>query len=93
MPRSPSLPQVALLQRANPGKESPAWRIFDRAVTADEGRDGQQPRPIPADTWTELIDIVPAHHAFAIGLAAAGAGKSAAAAGARSGEQAAPATK
>jgi predicted negative regulator of RcsB-dependent stress response len=62
--------QVALLQRVTPVKELLAWRIFDHAVTADEGRYGQQPRAIPGQTWTELLDFISADDALGVGYAA-----------------------
>ena len=62
--------QVALLQRVTAVQEPPAWRIFDHAVTADEGRDDQQPRDIPAQTWAELLDFIAAEDALGVGYAA-----------------------
>jgi hypothetical protein len=65
----PVASQVALLQKSGSG-ENPAWRIFDHAVSADEGGDSGQPRPIPAETWSELIAMVPAWDAPGIGFSA-----------------------
>jgi tetratricopeptide (TPR) repeat protein len=67
---TPIASQVALLQRANPGKEPSAWIIFDHAVTADEGDSEYLPRPIPNEIWNELIDEVSADDAFYIGFSA-----------------------
>jgi hypothetical protein len=55
----PIASRVALLRQANPGQEPPTWIIFDHAVTADEGHSGYHPRPIPAETWAELTDLLP----------------------------------
>jgi tetratricopeptide (TPR) repeat protein len=66
----PIASQVALLQRANPGQEPSAWIIFDHAVTADEGHGEHLSRPIPAEMWSELTDVVSVDDAFYIGFSA-----------------------
>ena len=66
----PVASQVALLRRANPGQEPAAWIIFDHAVTADEGHDDNPPRPVPTETWADLIDVISERDAFAVGIAA-----------------------
>jgi hypothetical protein len=65
----PVASQVALLRRASPLQETPAWIVFDHAVTSDDTH-GSQYRPMPAETWSELIDVIPARDTFAVGLAA-----------------------
>ena len=65
----PVASQVALLRQASPPRETPAWIVFDHAVTSDEAH-GRQHRPMPAETWSELIDIIPIRDTFAVGLAA-----------------------
>lgn len=66
----PIASQVALLQRANPGQEPPAWIIFDHAVTSDEGHGEHLSRPIPTEIWSELTDTVSVDDAFYIGFSA-----------------------
>ena len=66
----PVTSQVALLRRANPGQQPPSWTVLDHAVTADEGHGDHPSRPIPAETWAELIDVIPAQDTFAVGMAA-----------------------
>ncbi len=66
----PVASQVALLRPASPAREPPAWIIFDHAVTADEGHEGHHPRPVPAETWAELIAVLPPQDTFAVGIAA-----------------------
>ena len=71
----PVTSQVALLRLAAPGQEPPAWLVFDHAVTADEG-DGGPRRAIPAAVWTELVDMLLADDALAVGKSAFLAGHS-----------------
>jgi tetratricopeptide (TPR) repeat protein len=66
----PVASQVALLRRASTGEISPGWIVFDHAVTADEGHGGYRPRLLPAETWKELISLIPVQDAFDVGLAA-----------------------
>ncbi len=66
----PVTSQVALLRRANPGEQPPSWTVLDHAVTADEGHRGHPPRPVPAETWVELIHVIPAQDTFEVGMAA-----------------------
>ncbi len=68
----PVASQVALLQQVD--SDRPAWRVLDHAVSADEGRGAHQPRSIPAETWTQLIQIVTGNDALRIGFAAASYG-------------------
>lgn len=65
----PVASQVALLRQASGPQDMPAWIIFDHAVTADEGQ-GSYHRPIPDAIWPELIGMIPARDAFAVGMAA-----------------------
>ena len=65
----PVASQVALLRHASSSHDIPAWIIFDHVVTADEGQ-GSHHRPIPDEIWSELIDMIPARDAFAVGMAA-----------------------
>ena len=66
----PVASQVALLRRTNPDGAPGAWRILDHAVTADEGGEEQPSRMIPAEAWTELIDMITGHDAIGVGFAA-----------------------
>jgi hypothetical protein len=54
----PVVSQVALLRRDNSGWVRPAWTVFDHAVSADDGYGGYHPRPVPAGTWTELVEML-----------------------------------
>jgi tetratricopeptide (TPR) repeat protein len=65
----PVASQVALLRPVNAQQETRAWTVFDHAVTSDDTQ-GSQHRSIPADTWSELIDILPSRDTPAVGLAA-----------------------
>jgi tetratricopeptide (TPR) repeat protein/type II secretory pathway pseudopilin PulG len=65
----PVASQVALLRPVSPPKEMPSWIVFDHAVTSDDTRSSQY-RPIPKETWDELIDIIPPRDTFAVGMAA-----------------------
>ena len=71
----PVTSQVALLRPASPRCEPPAWVAFDHAVTADDEGHGRQARPIPAETWTELVDMLPQQDLFPVGMAASAAGR------------------
>ena len=68
----PVTSQVALLRRTSSDHGELAWAIFDHAVTADEGHGGHRVRSIPSEMWAELIDIVPPHDSFGVGIAAYG---------------------
>jgi tetratricopeptide (TPR) repeat protein len=65
----PVASQIALLRLASPGWEPNAWTIFDHAVTADEGQDGER-RPIPAETWAELVEMLPIDDVLDVGFTA-----------------------
>jgi hypothetical protein len=65
----PVASQVALLRLASPPGQPNAWTIFDHAVTADEGQNGHQ-RPIPAETWDKLIELLPIGDALGVGFTA-----------------------
>jgi len=65
----PVASQVALLRLASPGWEPNAWTVFDHAVTADEGQDGER-RPIPAETWAELVEMLPIDDVLDVGFTA-----------------------
>ena len=65
----PVASQVALLRPVSPVSGPPAWTVFDHAMTSDDAH-GSQGRPIPADIWSELIDIIPTRDTFAVGLSA-----------------------
>ena len=65
----PVASQVALLRLASPGQEPNAWTVFDHAVTADEGHNGHQ-RPIPAETWAALIEMLPTFDVLGVGFTA-----------------------
>jgi Flp pilus assembly protein TadD len=65
----PVASQVALLRPANRGRGPQAWIVFDHAVAADEGYGGDL-RPLPANTWSELIDMLPPRDTFPVGMAA-----------------------
>ena len=47
-----------------------AWTVLDHAVTADDGDGDQSPRPIPADTWAEVIAMISPEDALGVGFAA-----------------------
>jgi len=64
----PVASQVALLRPVGPSQGMSRWIIFDYVVTADEG-DGSYDRPIPAELWNELIEIIPARDTLALGIA------------------------
>jgi tetratricopeptide (TPR) repeat protein len=66
----PVTSQVALLRRADPGQEPRTWTVLDHAVAADDGDGDQNPREIPAGTWSDLIAMISAEDAFGIGFAA-----------------------
>jgi tetratricopeptide (TPR) repeat protein len=66
----PVASQVALLRRANPGQEPPAWTVLDHVVAADDGDGDQSPRQIPASTWADLIATISTEDAFSAGFAA-----------------------
>ena len=74
----PVASQVALLRAASGGKVAKDWIVFDHAVTVDEGHGGPR-RPVPAETWAALIEILPPPDTFAVGMAAYAAGEKAAA--------------
>ena len=65
----PVASQVALLRPSRHGQEVPAWTVFDHAVTADEGQGGQF-RPIPAEAWAEIIDMLPPLDTFPVAMTA-----------------------
>jgi tetratricopeptide (TPR) repeat protein len=66
----PVASQVALLRPASRAGEKRAWTIFDYAVTADDSTGGGG-RPIPAETWSELIDVIPPEDCLSVGITAA----------------------
>jgi tetratricopeptide (TPR) repeat protein len=74
----PVASQVALLRQV-PNGVSPAWMVFDHAVTADEGGGGGPPRRFPSTTWAELTDVLPVDDTYGVGTAAFVRGESAAA--------------
>jgi tetratricopeptide (TPR) repeat protein len=71
--------QVALLRPTNQTQEPPEWIVFDHAVTADEGDGNNPPRPVPSETWTELIDVLRPQDTFAVAMAASAKNQTAAA--------------
>jgi predicted negative regulator of RcsB-dependent stress response len=74
----PVTSKVALLRPTNTGQEPTAWTVFDHVVTADEGHEGHK-RLIPAETWTELIEMLPVPDAVQVGFTANIAGNKTAA--------------
>ncbi len=66
----PVASQVALLRRTDSGREPATWTVLDHAVTADDGDGDQSSRPIPADTWAEVIAMISPEDALGVGFAA-----------------------